>query len=274
MTRKPSHTADTGNERVNAVQGVQSVEIGMRVAATVALSGPGGMALNDIAKATGMAAGKVHRYLVSLCQEGLIEQRDRSGRYDLGWAAIRLGLGAQLALPHIRECEPIIHDLQVEGGLAIAAAIWTDKGPVIIRKAESYGQLMMDTRIGVPIPVGNTSIGRVFAAYLPTAMSAPLLAAERRNNMPPGDSMDRGQFTSLLKSIREHGLASQSGDFLAGLQALAAPVFDERDEIVMAISMLAPANSPALSPHGPNARKLLAAASRLSRRIREIAGEG
>src|ERR1700691_3384611 len=66
-----------------AQQGVQGVEIGLRIAYALA-NAPGPMALRDLAAATRLAPSKVHRYLVSLCRSGMVEQDGTNGRYDLG----------------------------------------------------------------------------------------------------------------------------------------------------------------------------------------------
>ena len=40
-----------------------------------------------------MSAAKAHRYLVSFQRLGLVTQDSRTARYDLGPAALKLGLG-------------------------------------------------------------------------------------------------------------------------------------------------------------------------------------
>ena len=42
-----------------------------------------------------MSAAKAHRYLVSCVQAGLVVQSERSGSYDLGPLAVRVGLAAK-----------------------------------------------------------------------------------------------------------------------------------------------------------------------------------
>jgi DNA-binding IclR family transcriptional regulator len=48
--------------------------------------------LRDLAADTGMSAAKAHRYLVSYQRLGLVLQDAGTTRYDLGPAALNLGL--------------------------------------------------------------------------------------------------------------------------------------------------------------------------------------
>jgi hypothetical protein len=58
--------------------------------------------LKDLAAAAGMSAAKAHRYLVSFQRLGLVTQDPRSTRYDLGPAALQLGLAALARLDPVR----------------------------------------------------------------------------------------------------------------------------------------------------------------------------
>ena len=72
--------------------GIQSVEVGFALLDVLARA-PGPLMLRDLAAAAGMSAAKAHRYLVSFQRLALVTQDSRNNRYDLGPAALRLGLG-------------------------------------------------------------------------------------------------------------------------------------------------------------------------------------
>ena len=69
--------------RLKSQQGVQSVEVGLRLFKVLAAaSAP--LMLKDLAAAARMPPAKAHRYLVSLSRAGLVEQNSATGLYDLG----------------------------------------------------------------------------------------------------------------------------------------------------------------------------------------------
>src|SRR6187551_97110 len=73
--------------------GIQSVEVGFGLLDVLAKA-PGPLMLRDLAAAAGMSAAKAHRYLVSFQRLELVAQDGSSTRYDLGPAALKLGLAS------------------------------------------------------------------------------------------------------------------------------------------------------------------------------------
>ena len=58
--------------------------------------------LKVVAASAGMSAAKAHRYLVSFQRLGLVTQDPRTARYDLGPAALKLGLASLTRLDGVR----------------------------------------------------------------------------------------------------------------------------------------------------------------------------
>jgi DNA-binding IclR family transcriptional regulator len=250
---------------------VQSVEIGLKVAMALGSSPSGGLGLSELAKIAGMPASKVHRYVVSLCRAGMAEQNPRTGRYDLSWAAIRLGLAAEARMPHLKALGGLLAELNHACGAPAAAAIWTSHGPTIVKRAESEFRLIIDTRVGARLSVANTSLGRLFAAYLPANVVNPVLDQEIASGSGPrirNRKLTRAQFKAHLDTIREQGFAFQEGDLVAGLQGLAAPVFDAEGHMVMSLSLVSLVGQADIGPESPAADRLLSAAKELTAQLR------
>ena len=74
--------------------GIQSVEVGFALLNTLAHA-RAPMMLRDLAAAASMSAAKAHRYLVSYQRLALVVQDASSTRYDLGPAALKLGLASR-----------------------------------------------------------------------------------------------------------------------------------------------------------------------------------
>ena len=73
--------------------GIQSVEVGFLLLEGLTRS-RGPLMLKDLAASAGMSAAKAHRYLVSFQRLGLVVQDSRTAHYDLGPAALKLGLAS------------------------------------------------------------------------------------------------------------------------------------------------------------------------------------
>jgi DNA-binding IclR family transcriptional regulator len=250
-------------------QGVQGVEIGLRIAYALA-NATGPMALRDLARATQLAPSKVHRYLVSLCRAGVVEQDGMDGRYDLGQGAIVLGLSALSRLDEFRLANRAIEDLHNTVGLAVSLMSWGSHGPTIIRRIDTVRPVIATTRIGTVISVTTSASGRLFAAFLPKELVDPIVNAEFSSSTRPtsmGKPISRREFEKIVGNVRRKRLASVRGDFLAGFDALSAPVFDQQGDIAMTISVLAPTRMIDLSFNGKTATALSSTARSLSARL-------
>ena len=129
----------------------------------------------------------------------------------------------------VRQLNEAVPRLRDRINETVTAAIWSDNGPTIIAMEESDHLVTMNLRIGSVLPLIDTAIGRLFLAYLPSAMTQRLVAAERRAAaslraaLPSGDELD-----DMLADIRRKKLSRVRGALLPGVDALAAPVFDYR----------------------------------------------
>jgi DNA-binding IclR family transcriptional regulator len=242
-------------------QGVRSVEVGLRLARLLAEKAQP-LALKELATAAGMPPAKAHRYLVSLIRAGLAEQDRESGRYRLGPMALEFGLSALRQLDVLRFGGEVLADLRAAIDETVMLAIWGNKGPVVARWEESTRPVATNVRAGWVMPLLNSATGRCFAAYLPEAVTAPLIEAEYL--LRPDD---RADYPARLAEIRARGLSRVQGDLLRGVASVAAPVFDHAGAIVAVIAALGPQGAFDVDWNGSNAVAVKAAADSLSRRL-------
>src|SRR5690349_12835523 len=107
--------------------GIQSVDIGMTVLKALALA-KGPMSLKEIGAACGMAPSKAHRYLHSLVAGGLAAQQKRSGKYDLGLFALRLGVSAIRRIDVVNRVSDHLEDLVDQVKMPAHITVWSHQG--------------------------------------------------------------------------------------------------------------------------------------------------
>jgi DNA-binding IclR family transcriptional regulator len=250
-------------------QGVQGVEIGLHLALTLARA-DGPMALGALAKAAGLPPSKTHRYLVSLCRAGLLEQDGRKGTYDLGPNALVLGLAAQGRLDIYRVAEDALERLHELTRATASAIVWGNYGPTIVRRREALRAITVNTRIGSVLPVIGSASGRVFAAFLPSPMVKPLIESEFARGLRPrhrGRELGERGFDKLIAEIAELRLSTAEGDLLVGVDAIAAPVFDQKGDLAMVLSVVGPQGSFAMDPKAAPSRILTEIVDDFSHRL-------
>lgn len=250
-------------------RGIQSIEIGGRLLTALVEEG-GPMSLGDLARKAGMPSAKAHPYLVSFASFGLIEQDPLTGRYELGPFALQLGLISLHLLDPVRIAIPMITQLAAEIDQTIGLSVLGNQGPTIIYIAESSYPIHVNMRTGTVMSIQSTATGRVFAAFLPPRQVERMIEQERRNGIASAfgaHSMKAAALDELLSDVRKRGLARVQGEPIPGINAICAPVFEHTGAIRLGITAIGPSGSFDVSWHGEIARRVMACARDISRRL-------
>jgi DNA-binding IclR family transcriptional regulator len=227
--------------------GVQAVDTAVRVLSALVDTGAPLM-LKTVAERADMQPPKAHRYLVSFCRQGLAERDPASGGYRLGPLAVRIGLAALRRLNVVQVASPTLVDLRDELGFTAGLAVWGAAGPTFVRFEETHDALIISGRPGSVMPMLTSSTGRVFGAYLPRALTWPLIERELAGARHPGATptgtargMTPADVEAIFADVRTHKLARIEGLLNPGLHGLSAPVFDHAGAVVGVITVLGPA---------------------------------
>ncbi|CAM5221737.1 DNA-binding IclR family transcriptional regulator OS=Castellaniella defragrans OX=75697 GN=HNR28_000100 PE=4 SV=1 [Castellaniella defragrans] len=229
--------------KLEAAQGVQSVEIGLALFGRLARrSEP--CSLSDLAREAGMHRAKAYRYLVSLQRSGWVAQDPATALYELGPAMRDLALRwlthqdtLNLAIDEARR-------LSQAQGETCFVAVWGLGGATAVRVFQPARVVAISIAEGAVLDAASSATGRVFAVW----------RAEAEGVLP----------AAVQAEIRQHGFAAVEGEHVSGINAVSAPVFDEQGRPVLAVTLVGPASSLDASPRGKPARALLAACRRVS----------
>lgn len=238
--------------------GVQSVENGLALMRIVAHNRRP-MKLTALAEQAGIAPSKAHRYLVSFIRQGFVEQDPETGLYAMGPAALEFSISCLATIEPIAIATREAALLCRRTGHTVGVTVWGSFGPTVVRWEQPARPLMVNVGLGSVFPLRRSATGRVFAAFLPEeTLRAHREQVHDDDRAPAGESVE---------AVRRRGLARASGDFMPGLSAFAAPVFDDRARLVLALTVL---DYRGLFDHrwsGPTARALREAAERVSQAL-------
>ena len=240
--------------------GIQSVEVGFTLLDALARAA-GPLMLRDLAASAGMSAAKAHRYLVSFQRLGLVVQDIRTTRYDLGPAALHLGLASLSRIDAVKLARERIAIWMLEIGHTMALAVWGNHGPTIVHWEESPRAVTVNLRLGDVMPLLTS------ATHAPVDAITPLLAEElalqgRRPHANTPDNQDAVQH--MLAEVRARGLARAVDSLLPAVSGFCAPVFDFDGHMVLGIIAMGSMAEFDSDWDGPIATTLRAAAHKLS----------
>lgn len=231
------------------------------------LEAAGPAKLVDIARTCAMPSAKVHRYLVSLARCGLALQDPRTGRYDLGPLAMRLGLASFSRFDPLRAAEVTLGKLAAEVGETCAIAVWDEGGPSIVRVAQVRHVSAGSVALGHRCPLTWSATGIAFCAFGPEELMADTIAVDLEQSRATGRlhaPHDLGALAATVTKVRGAGLATNEDGGGEGRAALAVPVFDASGSLAMVLTVFGRLGRIDTKPDGSLATIIKKAAAQLS----------
>ena len=228
--------------KIEKSNGIQALDAALRVLTEMGrLSGPA--TLSDIARACDMPPSKVHRYLASFQMAGLVEQTERSGRYDLGKGAALLGLSAIARHDFVNRVSDALPELSATTGMSALLSVLGNEGATVIRWERAASPAVTSIGLGTTLPLLKSATGRVLLAWAPRAPLQSLLEAEirlaqRNPNMFPDITPTTDGIENLNRETRAKGYSFVDGRFIPGLVAIAAPVLDWQNEAQAVVTLV------------------------------------
>jgi DNA-binding IclR family transcriptional regulator len=219
-----------------SVRHVAAVERALAVL-DVLSNGSAELGTNEISRRTGINASTVSRLLATLAAAGIVEHVEATGRYRLGLRLLQLG-NTVLARLDLREiARPHLRTLVEETGETATLSAPGEQDAVTVDFVQSASTVQSVARVGRPSVGHATATGKIMLAFgegqLPRG---PLTTYTGRT------VTDRRALAGELERIRLQGHAEAVGEREPHLNAIAAPVFGARGELVAIIGVQGPAS--------------------------------
>jgi DNA-binding IclR family transcriptional regulator len=222
----------TGSSTINKREqaGVQSLESGLKLMLVIAHHRRP-MKLTAVAEQAAVSPGKAHRYLVSFIRAGFVTQDTDTGLYGMGPVALEFSLSCLATIEPISLATHEAERLCAETGHTVAVSVWGSFGPTVVRWEQPAKPVMVNVGLGSVFPLHRSATGRIFAAFLPGDVIKAYVTRA-------GQARPEAGVTETVEQVRKRGIARAEGDFMQGMSAFAAPVFDDRGRLVLSLTVL------------------------------------
>lgn len=198
------------------------------------------LGVREAARLTGMSSSTVGRLLASLKELGLLVQDSETHQYSLAgkvlsWAEVyTLTVDVRsLALPHI-------YDLQRVTGETISLYIMEGDERICVERLESEQNVRVVARVGRRLPLHAGSAGKLFLAYLDPAVRQKMLTSHPLYRFTDQTVIDPAQLLKEVEQIRRQGYAISHGEWTVDASGVAAPIFNQRGEMIAALTISGP----------------------------------
>lgn len=232
----PSGAAQTAE--IKEKKGIQSVEVGVRVVDALARAA-GSLPLRDIGRLAGISASQAHRYLTSFQKSGLVVQDPATGHYGLGTLALRWGVAAMRQTDWFTLSSQALDRICERFDATGLLCVWGEYGPTCVRLKRSTFLIGTDLGLGSVFRLLSSASGQAFMAYLPRAMTEPLVRMERERARKHGEKpIDLSMIKQMCENTRRQGYALVRGHYASNLSALAAPIVDYQGNVCSIITLI------------------------------------
>lgn len=212
------------------------------------------LSLQEIAERIRMPKTTAFRLVATLESTGFLIRLDNQ-RYCLSLKLARLG-GLVRSTLNIRDiARPVMLQVneQVSETITLNAIVGNDR--MVLDVVDTPSPLMSMARPGEHMPLLLSASARIMMAYMKPDELESVLAA----NMPK-EGFDRAALDRELARFRRQGYGISRGQRVAGLTAIAVPIFDIHDEVRYCLSLTGP--SVRVDPRDHELAEIMIAAGR------------
>lgn len=207
------------------------------------LDGEAALGITELARRTGLPKTIVHRLASTLAANGFLEKDDPSAKYRMGPIAFRVGSCFLRGRRIETEAMPVMRKVVDKCGHPCHLAIPHRDEGIIVAMVDSPLPVKVAVGLGARRDLHATAIGKCMLAYQPPE---EIHAALRRMDLTRRTERtitSRAALLRQLAEIRRDGYAFNDQESTAGIQAIAAPIFDMSGAVRAALGIPFPANS-------------------------------
>jgi DNA-binding IclR family transcriptional regulator len=198
------------------------------------------LGVREAARLTGISSSTTGRILTSLKALGLLVQDMETRKYSLAGKVLAWAEVYTATLDVRRIALPFIYDLQRLTGETISLYILEGQERVCVERLESEQNIRMVARVGRYIPLHAGSAGKLFLAFMTEDQRETVLKTTTRKAFTPMTITDADELRQECRRIQEQGYAISHGEWTLDASGVAAPIFNQRSQMVAAMTISGP----------------------------------
>lgn len=219
----------------SADPGVRSVQLALDVLETVAFSGEE-LGVTQIADRVHVTKGSVHRHLITLVDRGYLSQNPVTTRYGLG-AKSKLLARLSPDTDLVQIADGPMRELRDRLGHAVVLSEMTPRGALVLTTIASTSSIEIGVRPGSELPFHSSAQGRVMIAFALRPVQERVLSKPAQA-LTSKSLVDRESIENELARILKQGYSAAPEQAMLGINAIAAPVFDQTDACIASVALV------------------------------------
>ena len=194
--------------------------------------------VTDLAEAIDRPPSVVHNHLATLRE---LEYVVKNGsQYQISLRYLERGEIVRNRMPLYTEGKPVISKLSAEIEELITLIVEEHGQGIYLEVDQSHSDIQYPAIPGTRTKLHCSAAGKTILAHLPEERVEAII---ERHGLPPQTDntiTSREEPYDALETIRDRGYAYDRQEFREGMRSVAAPIFDENDNILGGLSVAGP----------------------------------
>jgi IclR family transcriptional regulator, KDG regulon repressor len=217
------------------LQGVQAVQLVLEILEHLAKQEVAGV--TEIATALGSTKARVHRHLRTLVNAGYAVQEPGGERYCAGPRLVVLAQMLAIENSLTSVARPVMQRLRNALGHTVALAKITGARASMVDACEGSGLLSIAVRTGIDMPLHANAGGKLVLAFgeaeIQQSIDTMPLEKFTENTITDNETLK-----AEVERVRQQGWANAPEEFVIGINAIAAPIFDRENRLVATMALV------------------------------------
>jgi DNA-binding IclR family transcriptional regulator len=197
-----------------------------------------GAGVSEVANRLDKPTSTVHDHLRTLEQEEyLVKEEDK---YYVSTRFLQLGDQARSRKKVFNIARPEVNKLAQSSGEHANLMIEEHGLGVFLYRSRGPDAVQLDTHAGMRVPLQTTALGKTIMANRPREEVEAILNKHGLPKVTDSTITDREELFDALDQVRERGYAYDDEERVKGMRCVAAPILDEGDYAIAAVSVSGP----------------------------------
>ena len=218
---------------------VQSLTRGLSILECLAHS-EGGLTLTDIGHRVALPPSTTHRLLATLERMGYVYQAGDLGRWYVGLQAFTVGSSFLANRDFVTHSHAYMRRLMDQSGETANLAILDGTEAVFIDQVQCRETMRTIVKLGSRVPLHASGVGKAIFASLADDEINALLKVKGLPRITENTITSPETMWASIRVIRQRGWSFDDEEHLPGTRCVAAPIYDEHEEPLGAISLAGP----------------------------------
>jgi IclR family KDG regulon transcriptional repressor len=232
------------------------------------------LTVTELARTLKLPKSSVYELVCTLAAEGLVKKEDHSSRYRLGLRLVELARAANHDLEVRQVARPLMEKLRDQFNETVQLTV-LDGGEILyVDGCESSRQLRTFFQSGDRAPLHCTALGKAILANLPPGEKERYLRRKGLRAFTPGTLTDPAALRRELDRTAARGYSVDDMEHEEDVRCVGAPIRDREGRAFASISVSGPAHRLMPDRDAEIARRVMAVAVQISRRLGYQSGKG